>query len=40
MYAMFYGASLFNQPLDNWAVSNVTSMGSMFQDAISFDQDL
>jgi surface protein len=25
-----FGQSVFNQPLDNWDVSNVTNMGFMF----------
>ena len=30
MDAMFYGANSFNQPLDNWNVSNATNMRIMF----------
>ena len=30
----------FNQPLENWNVSNVTRMVGMFQDAESFNQSL
>lgn len=37
---MFDGASSFNQPLDNWYVSNVTNMNQMFENTSSFDQDL
>lgn len=29
MYAMFYGAPNFNQPIGSWNVSNVTTMGAM-----------
>jgi len=37
---MFYRAVLFNQPLNNWNVSNVRNMGSMFCAAKSFNQPL
>lgn len=37
---MFTGASVFNQPLNNWDVSNVTIMIYMFRDASSFNQPL
>ena len=37
---MFYNASSFNQPLNNWKVSNVTDMDSMFYEATSFNQPL
>jgi len=30
MDEMFYGASSFNQPLNDWNVSNVTDMKQMF----------
>ena len=30
MYKMFQEASSFNQPLNNWNVSNVTAMFRMF----------
>ena len=33
-------ASSFNQPLNDWDVSNVTDMNSMFSDASSFNQPL
>ena len=36
---MFNGASSFNQPLNNWNVSNVKEMGYMFGDA-GFNQPL
>ena len=34
------GAIIFNQPLDNWNVLNVTDMSYMFDDARSFNQDI
>ena len=37
---MFRGATSFNQPLNNWNVSNVTIMKGMFNGAESFNQDL
>ena len=37
---MFSGARSFNQPLNNWNVSNVTSMAHMFAFASSFNQPL
>ena len=40
MSYMFGGATSFNQPLDNWNVSNVTNMGGMFLNAESFNQPL
>ena len=40
MTSMFNGASSFNQPLNNWDVSNVTDMHEMFCEAISFNQPL
>ena len=40
MLNMFREASNFNQPLNNWDVSNVTNMSSMFSGASSFNQDL
>ena len=30
----------FNQDLNNWDVSNVTNMSSMFDDATNFNQDI
>ena len=41
MEGMFEGAGSFDQPLDNWNVSNVTNMSGMFWGAKSFsNQDL
>ena len=40
MQQMFYGDSLFNQPLNNWNTEKVTSMNSMFYNAASFNQPL
>ena len=37
---MFWGATSFNQPLNNWNVSNVTDMEDMFENASSFNQPL
>ena len=37
---MFKHAESFNQPLNNWNVSNVTNMNYMFEDATSFNQPL
>ena len=37
---MFYGARSFNQPLNEWNVSNVTTWSSMFDGASSFNQPL
>ena len=37
---MFCNASSFNQPLNNWDVSNVTDMSYMFEGATSFNQPL
>ncbi len=37
---MFYKARSFNQPLNNWNVSNVRNMGHMFYSAHSFNQPL
>lgn len=40
MNGMFRYANLFNQPINNWDVSNVTDMSEMFRRASSFDQPL
>ena len=40
MSGMFWGAEDFNQPLNNWDVSNVESMVGMFRCAESFNQPL
>jgi surface protein len=37
---MFQHARSFNQPLENWNVSNVTNMERMFCSASSFNQSL
>ena len=37
---MFNDAKSFNQPLNNWDVSNVENMVDMFVSAISFNQDI
>ena len=37
---MFNKAENFNQPLNNWNVSNVTDMRSMFREATNFNQPL
>ena len=37
---MFRGASSFNQPLNNWNVSNVKDMEGMFWIATSFNQEI
>ena len=36
----WFGARVFNQPIDHWDVSNVEEMGSMFAGASSFNQPL
>ena len=40
MSNMFEGARSFNQPLNNWNVSNVTTMKNMFWAAEVFNQPL
>ena len=40
MNHMFYQASAFNQPLNNWDVSSVTDMLRMFYQASAFNQPL
>ena len=37
---MFFGASLFNQPLNNWNTSHITTMEGMFYKASSFNQNI
>jgi hypothetical protein len=37
---MFSGAAAFNQPLEAWAVDQVTSMNRMFRGAAAFNQPL
>ena len=36
MQRMFYGATSFNQPLNEWDTSSVTDMVGMFDGATSF----
>jgi len=40
MRNIFKGCILFNQPLNNWNVSNVVSANNMFKNCVSFRQDL
>lgn len=40
MSAMFFGATAFNQPLNDWNVSNATTLTKMFSGASNFDQPL
>ena len=40
MCRMFWGARSFNQPLNNWNVSNVEDMENMFQNCEDFNQPL
>jgi surface protein len=40
MSGMFYGASIFNQPLNSWNTSNVTNMSAMFSAASIFNRPL
>jgi surface protein len=40
MMWMFYGASSFNQSLEQWNVANVTDMSGMFSEAGEFNQPL
>jgi surface protein len=40
MRGMFYGCTNFNQPLNEWDVSQVTNMINMFAFCVSFNQPL
>ena len=40
MSGMFFEAITFNQPLENWDVSNVEEMMCMFREAKNFNQPL
>jgi hypothetical protein len=40
MSSIFEGNAMFNEPLDNWKVDNVTDMGMMFQGCTNFNQEL
>jgi len=40
MYAMFYGATAFNQDIGAWNVSSVIDMDYMFFEATAFNQDI
>ena len=40
MEGMFYGATIFNDDISGWDVSNVTDMNEMFQNATAFNQDI
>ena len=40
MSCMFYGANSFNQPLNQWDVSNSNNMHAMFYNATLFNQPL
>jgi surface protein len=40
MFTMFYNATNFNQPLNNWDTGEVTNMHYMFWNATNFNQDL
>ena len=40
MERMFKDAAVFNQPLNKWRTSSVTSLQETFKDAISFNQPL
>ena len=40
MSKLFLDAHTFNEPLNNWDVSNVTNMHAMFDNAYDFNQPL
>ena len=40
MKKMFHSASIFNQPIGNWDISNVTRLDEMFVNAENFNQPL
>lgn len=40
MFGLFYGATVFNQPIGNWNTAAVTNMVYMFQNATSFNQPI
>jgi surface protein len=37
---MFSGASVFNQEIKTWDVSNVTDMSNMFENTSAYNKDL
>ena len=37
---MFFGATLFNQDISSWNVSNIVNMKNMFFNAVNFNQDI
>jgi surface protein len=37
---MFYGCTLFNQPLSNWNTSKVANTSLMFYNCVNFNQDI
>ena len=40
LVSTFQSATVFNQPIGNWNIANVTSLESTFQSAIAFNQDI
>lgn len=38
--SMFYGATVFNSPVNHWDVSNVNDMANLFRDASYFNQSV
>jgi surface protein len=40
LVSTFQSATVFNQPIGNWNITNVTSLESTFQSAIAFNQDI